>query len=528
MNVMLGGILIRWSSLLLILCLSVFLLIGLYNIDHPGLYYDEALFVNAATGGETDLFVFRRIADIPVMLMPYIGALKAWLYYPIFKLFGIDYLSIRLPALLFGALAIGLTWKYVLHQFGSIAAGIFLLMAVVEPSTIFHSRLDWGPTALMMVFRGGLLLSLAYWFYSGKSKYLLLALSCAALGTFDKLNFIWIASAAFVAGIIVYPNRFGVLAILKKKATLVSTIFVLVLIFVISVKFLGIQIFKEISFADLGSRLSVFCNLATLTFRGEGVYAFVIQNGSTVFYLHFYVLLATSLVSLWGIYSGIRDNRLAARPLVFLALTTLFLGIQILITKKATGPHHFATLAPLWLIFIAVGMAGALGSIQKRSVLIARASIGFFIILVVFTSMKINLLYHEDLKTKIINLNWDPAASSELTKTLIAHGVKSIVAIDWGLATNVQALSNNQIKVIDLWPMFNDALNQAQVAWIQSEFIDKEAVFVLTVEGKEVFPAARRNFVATAHDNDWTLQRSLVINSRSGRPYIEVFWLARK
>ena len=192
------------SSILLILCLGIFLLIGLYNIESPGLYMDETLFVNGATGGVSDLFIFKRIANIPVMLMPYIGALKAWIYYPIFKIFGIDYLSIRLPTLLLGALAIGLTWKYVHHQFGSVAAYIFLILAAVEPSTIFHSRLDWGPTALMMVFRGGLFLSLAYWFYSGKNKYLFLALLCMGLGTFDKLNFIWL-TISVLAEVVLFP-----------------------------------------------------------------------------------------------------------------------------------------------------------------------------------------------------------------------------------------------------------------------------------------------------------------------------------
>jgi len=141
--------------------------------------------------------------------------------------------------------------------------------------------------------------------------------------------------------------------------------------------------------------------------------------------------------------------------------------------------------------------------------------------------MKVNLLYHEGFKTAIGNLHWDPAASTELTATLMANDVKSIVAVDWGLATNVQALSNNQVKVIDLWPMFNDGLSQAQAAWIHSEFIEKGSLFVLHAEGKEAFPAARRNFIEAANHSGWSTQQSLIINSMSGIPYIEIFWMGK-
>ena len=122
-----------WNYLLIVFCLIVFVFIGTYEIQLPGLYYDEALFVNAASGGVTDLFIYKRLFGFPIMLMPYIGALKSWLYFPIFKFFGINFVTIRLPAVLLGALALGLTWRYVYLQFGVLPAIFFILMAAVEP-----------------------------------------------------------------------------------------------------------------------------------------------------------------------------------------------------------------------------------------------------------------------------------------------------------------------------------------------------------------------------------------------------------
>ena len=68
---------------------------------------DEMDFVGAATGKRP----YRGWLGIPLMVFPYIGALKAWIYTPIFALFGVSALSIRFPVVLIscGTLALGYT-----------------------------------------------------------------------------------------------------------------------------------------------------------------------------------------------------------------------------------------------------------------------------------------------------------------------------------------------------------------------------------------------------------------------------------
>ena len=77
-------------------------------IDIPGLQYDEILFVNAATGEPTNgLFVGRRILGVPVNVMPYMGALKAYLYYPVFKVLGVSPAPIRWPIIILSLVTLG-------------------------------------------------------------------------------------------------------------------------------------------------------------------------------------------------------------------------------------------------------------------------------------------------------------------------------------------------------------------------------------------------------------------------------------
>jgi hypothetical protein len=520
-----SGFLRYLVPLLVLISLVIFVSVSALDIRSPGLYYDEALFVNSALGGVTDLFVYKRFAEIPVMIMPYIGALKSWLYYPIFKLFGVDLITIRLPVILLGALSLGLTWRYVQKQFGVLPSVFFILMATLEPSTVFHSRLDWGPTALMMVFRAGLLLALINWYVTGEKRFLLLALVFTALGVFDKLNFVWIATSAFVAGLLVYPKSFFGRTI-KVKTVLIclglSLISLGVLVAVLSV--LSIKLTQEVVVSDIDQRFTTFLHLIGLTIKGAGVYSFVVQEGSNVFDAQAYVLTVIAGFAIWGLVVGVRSGKISLRGLVYLALVMFLLGVQVFFTKKAIGPHHFAVFAPIWLIFIAVGLAGAFYAIQERSRVLARVLMVLSMTSIMATSLRCNLAYLDEFKKTQINSHWDQANSTALTLALESQkGITEVVAVDWGIATNVQALSNNRLRVMDFWSLFNAGLNQDQLSWIRTDFVNKGAAFVVYVEGRETFPLARIHFLDAIREGDWPVRQIMSINSADGQPYIEVY-----
>ena len=81
------------------LAIAIYLICSLSYIDKPGLYYDETLFVNVALGNEDGSFIDLEAPigpyRIPVMLMPYIGALKSYFYFPISggNVFSMDFTS---------------------------------------------------------------------------------------------------------------------------------------------------------------------------------------------------------------------------------------------------------------------------------------------------------------------------------------------------------------------------------------------------------------------------------------------------
>jgi 4-amino-4-deoxy-L-arabinose transferase-like glycosyltransferase len=165
-----------------------FVFLASYRIQLPGLYYDEVAFVNAAQGAPDNTFIYMRVGQIPVLIMPYLGALKAWFYSPIFHVFGVSPLTIRLPTILLGAVTLLIFYSVMRDSIGSVWAAIVVWIMAVDPANLFPSRLDWGPTVLIHFFQAVIL---ALWFSYRKEPQLwkpVIIVGCFGLGFFDKFN----------------------------------------------------------------------------------------------------------------------------------------------------------------------------------------------------------------------------------------------------------------------------------------------------------------------------------------------------
>ncbi len=516
----------EWAYVLLMAC--VFICLASYNIDHPGLYYDEALFVNAATGAtQSDLFVHRRILGVPVMLMSYIGALKAWIYYPIFKIFDISIASIRLPAILLGAASIVLIYFYVSQQFSKAAAVIFLALAAIEPSTIFHSRLDWGPTALMMLFRGGLFVSLGLFLKTGEKRYLRLAFLCCVLGIFDKLNFVWIALAAGVSAVVFYPERFNIPLIsrLGTRNLLILVAAGVALIFVaFSMRAAGVSNSTgELGFTDIAFRWNQFFSLFAMTVTGTGVYDFVITGTNPARSFHLIALMVGVIASIFGIAVGLRSKSINPQALGFFALFVFLLAAQIFITRKATGPHHFATLAPLWLVFFSIGIWSLIDGLRKIRLFLGFAAGAVLTSSLAATSVMVDLGYHRGFNNKNINPVWSTSSIDLVRRVESMDKVDSVVFVDWGIATNVQALSNNDLKVHEMWSFFNDSKTEEELDWFSRTHLKNGSIFVLHTSDLSVFQNARKNFLNSVDREKWPLALAFTVPTADGASYFEIY-----
>jgi hypothetical protein len=138
------------------------------------------------------------------MLMPYLGALKGWLYEPVVAAFGTGPGALRWPVLCLGAATIVLFFGLLRRWAGESAATLTAWLLATDATLIWTTRCDWGPVTVqrfLSVAGCGLVWS---WSQRGGAWRLFGGFFLFGLGLFDKLTFHWvlIGYAAAVAAVL--------------------------------------------------------------------------------------------------------------------------------------------------------------------------------------------------------------------------------------------------------------------------------------------------------------------------------------
>lgn len=174
-----------------IAAILVVILTALWLIPRFGPEQDELLFVKPVFNSRiahSTAVVFGK--PMPLMLMSYVGALKVYVYKPIFAIFTPSLWSLRLPPLL-ALLAVALMVRAALFRMGHrIAAATFLILFLVSPSVIVTSVIDWGPVCLQFALFGGTLYCLARAYVEPRWQWFAFAGFLFGLGVWDKLTFL--------------------------------------------------------------------------------------------------------------------------------------------------------------------------------------------------------------------------------------------------------------------------------------------------------------------------------------------------
>ncbi|HEX2521949.1 MAG TPA: glycosyltransferase family 39 protein, partial [Terriglobia bacterium] len=185
------------------LAIGFFLVCSLIRLDLPGLHYDEVFFANAALPGDDGTFIEWSLSvagrRVPLMLMHYVGAVKAYLYAPIFALFGASPTTVRLPAVFLGSSSVLLLYLLAKTMFTRRVALAAMWLLASDPTFIFATRLDWGPLSIGFALKLVALYLLWRWLQEGRLSQLRLAAFALGVGVFDKVVFLWFLLALLIA-----------------------------------------------------------------------------------------------------------------------------------------------------------------------------------------------------------------------------------------------------------------------------------------------------------------------------------------
>jgi 4-amino-4-deoxy-L-arabinose transferase-like glycosyltransferase len=477
------------GALLLLRLIAAAVEVGL-----PGVQYDEALFVNAAREQLPGIFIYKEVLGLPTQLMPYIGALKAWLYTPVFWVVDPSPAALRLPMVLLTSLALLFAFEGVRRLADLPAAVATTVLLAADASLFWFTRDDVGPTAIGFFLKCTALLAVALLVRTGRTRWAVVLVLVVGAGVFNKLNFIWIVNAAILVALpfAVRNRRWlaehrGATSVLAVGLPAVYAGFV----------WWSLTIDLAAQQGGLSTLEIVEKNLPLLE-RGTSS----VLTGSA-----FEQLAAGQGTPGWALGITLAVLSVAAIPLALrgpgrapavAALTALWLLIvpQALVTDQATAPWHYLEIYP----FLHVGLAWTLTMpwrMQTRArpwligATIVIAAAGVFQVARTASTMR-----------HLAGGSQTPIWSPEIyaLSDAVDRRSGSVIVTDWGIA--------NQLIAFDEGPGFriheeafaaegaND--RNGRFALAQRAFAAPGPVYVVT-RGPEtvVFPSARANTIAT-------------------------------
>jgi hypothetical protein len=522
-----------WIWLAIFVACLGFVLAGWALLPYNGIEADEALVGDPIFGPVFPDFRIRISHQIiPLMLMDYVGALKSWLYWPIFAIVKPSPESLRWPVLLIGAVTLWLFYLLLDRIAGARAAlgGCFLL--ATDTIFLMTTEFDWGPVAiqhLMLVTACLLILQFAR---TGSWKSLLFGFFALGLGLWDKALFAWIIGGLCLAAAVVFPKE--VLRRLTMKNLSVALAGFLLgawplLVFNARHHWPTIRNNASIS----GGNISQKAEVLKRTINGSSLFGYMVNDSSSTppeppersfervsraiaefsREPHQNFLVPALLVSLltaplWG-----TSRRAILFAVVFMAATWM----QMALTKNAGGSAHHAVL--LWP-FPQLLIALALASSSQRLTRWGGAVFGAVIAFLCVTNLLVTNEYLACLMRYGPALTWTDAIYP-LSNSL-RNETRDVVVMDWDIYDPLLLIQRGAIKLRSgFFEVMNGAGSEQQR--IESLLADQGAVFVTHTPENQFFPVPNRKLDSTAEALGYRKELLQTVMDGHGRKVFEVY-----
>ncbi|HLE80624.1 MAG TPA: glycosyltransferase family 39 protein, partial [Dehalococcoidia bacterium] len=516
-----------YEGAVLAAALAIYLALALYQIDLPGLYYDEAadavLAAEMVQGEPVELFrgagLWLGDRAFPLMVMDYVGAVNSYLLVPFFSTLGVGVASLRLMTVLGSAVALVLTYFLARGLFGWVAAALAVLLLAVHPSFIFWSRQGIYVTSIMAPLALGGILCLRRWHTTGRYRHFILGLLLLGLGISAKLLFLWVLPAAALLYLTLSRKRFSLPQGLGGLAALV-----------------------------LGAGMPILYNL-----QGQGTFTLLSQNLQRTEQGVDNLALVPNLITRAGDLAVLLDGgffwflggvfRTATYPYVFLGAAAaliilaarpriapyrkgiaLILGFIVLVflqsgvTVSGLWPTHFFILLPF-----AAMVVGLLAWLLPRTVPWPGPAwvAGMALWAAVFLpSLGADLQYHQALSE---TGGWMAHSDGvyRLAGVLERRGGPQPLAMDWGVKASVQVLTQGRVNPQEVF-QYQPEPDQTFYDLTYKGMQDPGRLYIFRAPELTVYPRFEHfESLATRLGKKATLEETVA--QRDGRPLYLVY-----
>jgi hypothetical protein len=515
---------------------ALFFLSGLMFLRKAGVHYDASLELASfyrccAYGFRPTLFGHA----MPVMILPYLGAFKAWLYYPLLRYLDVTPVVLRLPVLLVGSVSVWLFFVILDRTAGRRAAIAGALLLATDASFVIATAYDFGPVAFLHCFLLAGVLFLLKFERSGASKHLALAFFVFGLALWHKALFIWMLDGLAVAAVCVFPRR--VAATLTPRRVALATVSLCagalpLIYFNVVTGGATVRVGEVMSeSAPISQKLLVL----KTTLNGSVLFAWLTEETQPATEATPPEFRDIASVQLGRLAGGVRANWMFAafgvscclvpwlwftqsrRAALFVLIYLVVTWAQMLILPKTGATiQHVLLLWPFPHFLIAIAGVQIGASLGRYG---ARAATSVLVVIVATNLLLVNQ-YFSDLATKGTTVIWTDAVYP-LFNYLDSVSGSRIVTTDWGYATTLCLLSDGEMPLDDIsYALIGPS--EADTAWIRSLIENPQDVFVNHMAPDEQFPAAREHLALIAAQAGRTKYVIATIRDRNQRPRFEI------
>jgi 4-amino-4-deoxy-L-arabinose transferase-like glycosyltransferase len=488
----------------------LFIATAMLFVSRPGIEADEALVANPA------IYSWHHV---PLMLMSYMGALKAWFYLALFDIVKPGAVSLRTPTVLVGAAAIWLFFLLVDWTVGRRAAWIGALLLATDSMFVILEAIDYGPNTLHFVLKLGAMLLLVRFHRGGKAWALAGGFFLFGLGLWDKAIFAWVLFGISIATVIVFPREVLCHLTIRNLAIAVGSVILGALPLLAYNLHRPFDTFK----ANQGMTNDPFAHKAVLwerTVNGAVLFGFFtslepspqvgvattrFQKASRTISEAAHqpttnLTIAALFASCLGLFA-----RTSRKPVLFGLLAFGGSWLPMLITAGAGGAAHHVIL--LWP-FHFLAIAAALAAVPWRWITAAAT------LLLCFANLTVTNEYYWELVRNGPDIRWTDAIYP-LERRLETLRSPDIYIVDWGIFESINLLSDNTAPVRAV-----DFSNQDSLRKIVS---DPRAAFVAHTARYAYFPQQRAMMEDIAASAGYEEVPIEIIYDRNGRATFDVF-----
>lgn len=516
----------------------LFLVTGSAFVSHLGLQNDEALFASGifkpyAVAYTLDL----GRSSLPLMLMPYLGTLKSWVYRPIFQLFGTGVPAMRVPMLLAGVASVWLFYLLLRRVAGVRAALFGCGLLATDSLYLLTTCFDWGPVALQhLLLTAGMLL--LFGFYQHRSHHWL-AWGCFLLGLamWDKALAAWMLSGMGLALIIIFPKEIVRVTTLRRAA--------------ISLLFFALGALPLIIY-NIDKPLATFrgnTSWDTSDLAGKGRLLAGTANGKALFgWLNNEdwqtrtphpprgaMQSASARISalaghprhsllLYGFGLALLLAPLArghARRAILFALLAMALAwAQMAVTANAGGSvHHAILLWPLPHMVIAISFAAASRRLHGAGI----PALAVMLAGLMVSGLLVTNEYHVMIVRNGGSPNWTDAIF-RLADYLKSVSPSYVFCVDWGIMDSMRLLTRGKLPLrVGTDPITKPALDPADREFLARTITGPGHVFINHTTGFEFLTGVNDKLVKYAAGAGYRREVMAIIPDSNGRPVYEVY-----